>query len=155
MILNNPKERSRFLRFAIVGTVGALIEFGVFNLLTLIFHLPAIIASAISFILAVISNFFWNRFWTYPESLIKPVHHQLIQFSIISFFGLGIRLGLFALLEKPLVDLWSRILPTSFSLTPQVIGHNLMLAFAILVVLLWNFFANRLWTYKDIEIVND
>ena len=33
MILANPKERTRFVRFAIVGVIGAIVDFGIFNLL--------------------------------------------------------------------------------------------------------------------------
>jgi putative flippase GtrA len=31
-----------------------------------------------------------------------------------------------------------------------VIGHNAALAVAIGIVMLWNYFANRYWTYNDI-----
>ena len=70
MILTNAKERSRFIRFAIVGAAGAVIDFGVFNFLTNLvgyFKENVVWASVISFILAVISNFTWNRLWTYPD----------------------------------------------------------------------------------------
>ena len=33
-ILTNPRERTRFVRFAIVGVIGAIVDFGVMNLLT-------------------------------------------------------------------------------------------------------------------------
>jgi hypothetical protein len=31
------------------------------------------------------------------------------------------------------------------------LGRNLALALAVLIVLLWNFAANRLWTYSDVS----
>ena len=31
------------------------------------------------------------------------------------------------------------------------LADNLSLAVAVLVVLFWNFFANRHWTYNDVE----
>lgn len=150
MILTNPKEKTRFIRFAIVGIIGAVVDFGIFNLLLVIFPIEAVWASAISFVAAVLSNFYWNRVWTYPDARMKSLARQLFQFTIVSVFGLGIRVGLFALLEDFLIELSARLLPAEV-LSPQFAGHNMTLAFAILVVMLWNFFANRFWTYSEVQ----
>lgn len=150
MILNNRKERTRFLRFAIVGASGAVVDFGVLNLLTLLFKLAFVPSSVVSFICAVINNFLWNRFWTYPDSRSKPVTRQLVQFSIINVIGLVIRTPLLAFLEKWLIPIFTKVLPESF-LSPIFVGHNVSLAIAILVVMIWNFIANRYWTYNDVE----
>jgi putative flippase GtrA len=144
------KERSRFLRFALVGSFGAIIDFGIFNLLTQNFSISAVAASVISFVAAVFSNFTWNRYWTYPDSRSKHIAHQLSQFLLISFIGLIIRTPLFAYLENISVQYFTKsnlLLP----FTPTFIGHNISLAIAIIVVMLWNFFANRFWTYADVE----
>ncbi len=150
MIISNSKERSRFLRFAVVGTIGAVIDFGVFNLLTNGFNVQAVVSSVISFLLAVCSNFLWNRYWTYPDSRSKKVSHQVFQFLIISLMGLAIRTPLFAWLEKWIIQ---EIIYLSLALpfTPTLIGHNLSLAIVIIVVMFWNFFANRFWTYADVK----
>ncbi|HNR46975.1 MAG TPA: GtrA family protein, partial [Anaerolineaceae bacterium] len=108
MILTNERERTRFLRFAVVGTIGAVIDFGIFNLLIWL-GMRAIVASAISFIAAVISNFLWNRYWTYPDSRSKPLARQMVQFLLVSLVGLGIRAGLFAILEIPLISLFEKL----------------------------------------------
>jgi putative flippase GtrA len=150
MILSNPKERTRFLRFAVVGLVGAVIDFGVFNLEIGVFQIPSTIAAAVSFILAVISNFVLNRFWTYPDSRTKQLSHQLTQFGIVSLVGLGIRTLFFTWMEPPLINLFENS-SLHISLTPSFLGHNITLAVSIGVVMLWNFFANRYWTYADVE----
>lgn len=150
MILGNSKERTRFIRFAIVGISGAVVDFGVLNLLTLVLKMGFIPASVISFIAAVLNNFLWNRFWTYPDSRSKSVVKQLTQFALINIIGLIIRTPLLAILEKQLIPLFTRWFPDIF-LTPTVIGHNLALAIAILVVMLWNYVANRYWTFNDVE----
>ncbi|GAP20946.1 GtrA family protein [Leptolinea tardivitalis] len=150
MILSNPQERTRFFKFAAVGAFGAVIDFGFFNLFTSLVGIPAIISSALSFIMAVASNFILNRYWTYPDSRSKPLARQAVQFLLISLVGMAIRLGLFALLEKPLISLAESYLP-NIGLTPTFIGHNFTLAFAILVVMMWNYIANRYWTYNDID----
>ena len=151
MILTNPRERTRFLRFLFVGLFGAVVDFGIFNLLIQLFHIPAVIASGISFCAAIISNFLWNRFWTYPDSRSKPIGAQLAQFGLISGLGLIIRIPLFAFLEPRMIGLSTRLLPLRFPVTPTFTGHNTSLAIAVLVVMMWNFFANRLWTYNDVK----
>lgn len=149
MILTNSQERTRFLKFAFVGAVGAVVDFFVFNLLSGLGILPAVYASMASFILAVVSNFIWNRYWTYPDSRSKTLSRQVVQFVLVSLVGLAIRTPLFAFLEKILVNFASQVLPDS-PLSPVFLGHNLALAIAIVVVMIWNFIANRYWTYNDV-----
>jgi putative flippase GtrA len=150
MIISNRKEQKRFVKFGIVGAFGAIIDFGVFNLLIHFVKFKPFHASIISFICAVLSNFLLNRYWTYPDSRTKRFQQQFIQFSVVSLVGLGIRSLLFSPIEKLLLSIVNRIIPASFVLTPTFIGYNLTLAFLILVVLFWNFFANRFWTYNDV-----
>jgi putative flippase GtrA len=153
MIFTNKKERERFLKFAFVGIVGAVVDFGVFNLLTSsVVGMPGVWAQTISFTAAVVSNFIWNRYWTYPDSRSKPVSRQLVQFVIVCFIGLGIRTPLFAWLEPRLIGLFTSISQNSqWRLPPVFLGHNLALAIGIGVVMLWNFFINRYWTYSDVK----
>lgn len=151
MILADRKERTRFLRFAVVGSIGAIVDFGVFNLLSGPLKTPAVIASMISFTFAVISNFTWNRFWTYPDSRSKALYRQIVQFFLINLIGLAIRTPMFAGLEKLLTNLFTSIVPAEFYFSPVFIAHNISLATVILIVMLWNFFANRYWTYNDVK----
>ncbi len=151
MIITNPQERGRFLRFAVVGVIGAVVDFGTFNILTGIFKLAGVLSSVISFTAAVTSNFLWNRFWTYPDSRSKNVSRQIVQFAVVSLIGLGIRTPLFAWLEKVLITFFDKNLSKTFFLSPTFVGHNIALAIAVLVVMMWNFFANRYWTYNDVS----
>jgi len=154
MILTNTQERIRFYKFAAVGAIGAAIDFSLFNIFTSGMGIPAIVSSALSFIAAVFSNFIFNRYWTYPDSRSKPLARQAIQFILISLVGMIIRLILFALLETALINMAAQFLP-NIGLTPTFIGHNTTLAFSILVVLMWNFIANRFWTYNDVGKVSN
>ncbi len=150
MILTNPRERTRFLRFAFVGIIGAIIDFGVSNFVKWQFHSPSEIAQAISFTMAVMSNFLLNRYWTYPDSRSKHVMAQVGQFAVISFIGLGIRTFMFPRLEPLFVGVFQPFAP-KLPFSPEVPGYNLTLALLIVIVMLWNFFANRYWTYADVE----
>jgi putative flippase GtrA len=151
-ILVNPRERTRFLRFLMVGIIGAVVDFGTFNLMTGVLGIAAVLASVLSFTAAIINNFLWNRYWTYPDSRSKKTGQQLIQFAIISVIGLAIRTPLFALLEEPLRNLFAFFpLPGIGFIDADFLGHNLALAISVVVVMFWNFFVNRYWTYSDVE----
>jgi putative flippase GtrA len=108
----------------------------------------------LSFTAAVTSNFIWNRYWTYPDSRSKPIRRQATQFAAVSVIGLLIRTPVFALLLGPCTRLAQsllRLLPNApAGLTAATIGSNLALAAAVILVLFWNFFANRYWTYSDV-----
>lgn len=151
-IVTDPQERTRFFRFAVVGIIGAVVDFGTFNLLTTFAGLTAVWASVISFIAAIVSNFTWNRYWTYPDSRSKPLGRQLFQFSLVSLLGLLIRTPIIALLEPLLNRIFTGLdfLPTGF-ITAEFLANNLALAVAVIVVMFWNFFINRYWTYSDVD----
>lgn len=150
--ITDPRERTRFIRFAIVGSIGAVVDFATFNVFSSVFHLHHVLASILSFSCAILSNFTWNRYWTYPDSRSKPITHQLITFSIVNIIGLAIRTPLFALLSRPLATVFTMINYSQISNIPaEVLGHNAALAFAILVVMMWNYFVNRYWTFNDVE----
>jgi len=145
------KEIKRFSKFAVVGIIGAVIDFGLFNILTHVTRIENKNASIISFIAAVISNFLWNRFWTYPDSREKKITNQLFQFTIISLIGLGIRALLFDPLYNGVLHTSLKYITAAIPVTPDFIARNLTLAFLVIFVMFWNFFANRLWTYNDVK----
>jgi putative flippase GtrA len=150
-ILTDAQERTRFLKFAVVGTIGAVVDFGVFNLLTHWAGFDPIWASVCSFTAAVVSNFIWNRYWTYPDSRSKALPKQLLEFGVVNLIGVGIRTPIFAWLKQPIVQFyWGARLSAGGALSPEFLGYNTALACAVVVVLFWNFFVNRYWTYNDV-----
>jgi putative flippase GtrA len=150
-ILKNPRERTRFFRFLVVGLIGAVVDFGIENLLHRYFGVPYVLAGAISFICAIFSNFFWNRYWTYPDSRSKPLLGQLIQFFIVNVSGLIIRLPILRFLEPIITGIFLNLPERFLVLPPDATGENLTLAIAVGIVLFWNFFVNRYWTYSDVK----
>jgi putative flippase GtrA len=151
MILTDKKERTRFLRFAVVGAIGAVVDFGILNLL-LALGASYLVSATISFIVAVLNNFIWNRHWTYPDSRSKSISQQLTQFAMINVIGIGIRIPLLAVLEKFLIRQANIYVPDGvLFFSAEKLAQNIGLVIAILVVMLWNFFANRLWTYNDVD----
>ena len=147
-IFNSAEERLRFLKFATVGAIGTVVDFGIYNFLNLAVGLEPVFSQAISFAVAVVNNFLWNRHWTYPDSRSKAAHHQMIQFGLINVVGLLIRTPIIGGLEKPLGVFAGRLGVGADAAV--IFGHNAALAVAIGIVMLWNYFANRYWTYNDI-----
>lgn len=140
-----PREAERFLKFLVVGTVGFVVDFGTLAILKELVGLPTIIANTISFSAAVVSNFTLNRYWTYPDSRSKPIRSQMSQFTVVSLVGLALNNGILVTLERVLDRLFVQ---WAFTLVPGYIPAKMV---ATVVVLFWNFFVNRYWTYSDVE----
>ncbi len=148
--ITDSQERARFLKFMAVGAIGAVVDFGMANLLTRFAGMPLTLAGTISFICAILSNFLWNRYWTYPDSRSRPIARQLVMFFVVNVAGLAIRLPILRFLELPLRSLFER-LALDVPFTPVFLGRNFTLAIAVGIVMLWNFFVNRYWTYNDVD----
>lgn len=142
----DEKEAERFFKFLVVGTIGFIVDFGILTFLVEVFDFIPVFANTISFSAAVLSNFTLNRYWTYPDSRSKRRRVQLIQFGLVSVIGLVINNSILLLLQHPfelLLDL---------SHLPQAIdGYIPAKMVATVVVLFWNFFINRYWTYNDVD----
>ena len=155
--LEKPKELERFVKFAIVGAIGMVVDFTVLNIMKVIFEniglgvgwdvgleaheIQLIAANTISFSVAVLSNFTWNRLWTFPESRERPLGRQLIQYTIVNIIGWGINTVLLVVLDQAVFQ----------HFVSERLSYNLAKAIAIGVVLFWNYFVNRVWTYGGIE----
>jgi len=133
------KEFNRFAKFAIVGALGAVIDFGLLNLLRGVYGWDLIWANTLSVGVAMLSNFIWNRYWSFPESRTRKKRTQLPQFALVDLIGLVINnlivVGIDAVLVSHVGEPWS---------------YNIAKALAIGVVLFWNFGVNRLWTYRGL-----
>ena len=150
MTLVNKKERTRFFKFAVVGAIGSVVDIGMMNLMTQVFHLPLVIGGTISFVCAVANNFIGNRYWTYPDSRSRRIRHQFGMFFLVNAVGIAIRIPILKYVEPPLIEFFEGL--GSFSLdVADALAKNATLIFAIGVVMLWNFFANRYWTYNDVD----
>jgi putative flippase GtrA len=159
------KEVERFLKFSVVGVIGAVIDFGVLNALQMTVLSPAephlslkiALATGTAFTSAVTSNFIWNRYWTYPDSRSRSIHQQLVQFFIVNAAGLAFRLiwvrGLFSPFGNVGADAfrWLGVVESMDGTTTKQLGTNIAQFFAIWIVMIWNFFVNRYWTYNDVD----
>lgn len=150
MILTHDRERVRFLKFATVGAIGSVIDIGVANLLTHALDMRLVLAGSISFLCAVLSNFTLNRYWTYPDSRSRPFIHQLGMFFLVNSIGIAIRIPILHFAEPIMARQFASLAHLSPS-TAESLAKNATLILAIGVVMLWNYFVNRYWTYNDID----
>ena len=109
--------------------------------------IPPFLANVIGFIFAVIQNFILNRTFTFPEFKDRRMSEQVVKFIFVSLVGLTINMPIFILVDSYLRPSWTHWLSNS------ELGFNVSYQFAkltaIAVVMLWNFTANRLWTFKS------
>jgi len=142
------KNKKQFLQFCLVGVSGTLVDFVTLNLL-LSHGAPLLLAGSFSFGLAVANNFVWNSSWTFQSSTKKNKKIQVLQFSLISLVGLCIRVPILYAASLVPPNLLRIPLP---SLPPEAcerLLHNFAAAFAIGVVLIWNYIGNKYWTFQD------
>lgn len=112
-----------------VGLSGMVIDFGITYLLKEYARLHKYLANAVGFSLAATNNFYWNKIWTFEDTNVK-VTQQYLSFVIVSLIGLGINTLVLMVLEKKM--------QLNFYIAKVV---------AIMVVVLWNFTMNYLFTF--------
>ena len=134
-----PKQEvTRFTRFLTVGAVGTLLDFSILTLLKLA-GLPTLAANSLSFTAGLLNNFTWNRLWTFGDAVNADWRKQLAQFTLVSLVGLALN----NLIVLSLEDIFGIILGQ-----PQW-GYLPAKVLATGVVVFWNYFANRTWTFKN------
>jgi putative flippase GtrA len=116
-------------KFCVVGAVGYLINLAVYEALR---HAGVhyLVAATGSFLVAVTSNYIWNRIWTFREHR-GHVAIQGMRFFVVSLVALGANLlVLYLLVAYGGLD----------KLAAQAI--------AIVVVTPLNFIGNKLWSFR-------
>jgi hypothetical protein len=71
-------------------------------------------------------------------------------FFLVNGTGIAIRIPILKYVEPPLVRLFESMAGLTLD-TADALAKNATLLFAIGVVMLWNFFVNRYWTYNDVD----
>lgn len=131
------RELGRFIRFGAVGVSGTLVDFVILGLLKNLLGWPTLAANLVSYSCGIINNYLLTRYWVYPEARSNQSFVQLLKFGLISLIGLGLNNGLVLALEEPAGMLLAN--PQQGYLPAKLVATG--------VGLLWNFLANRLWTF--------
>jgi putative flippase GtrA len=116
-------------KFCVIGAVGYLINLAVYDTL-LHAGLHYLLAATCSFLVAVTSNYTWNRLWTFREER-GHLGIQGMRFFLVSLAALGANLVVLHVL-----------------VVYGGLGRLLAQAVAIVVVTPLNFVGNKLWSFR-------
>jgi putative flippase GtrA len=114
-------------KFGAVGATGYVINLVVFAALL---GWGAHVAAAISFVVAAVSNYWWNRHWTFAHQK-SHVGIQGLRFFIVSLLAFAVN-QLWLVVFIDWLD-WRKILSQ---------------AIAIVLVTPLNFLGNKLWSFR-------
>ena len=133
----------QFIKFSLIGGLNTIIDFSVLNFLmwlTKIYQGSLILLfNTISFTIAVINSYLWNKYWTFQEKGRKGIPVQFLKFLTISIIGVAINSSI-------VFSITTFISPIpGFS---RGIWANLAKAIATIVGLIWNFLGYKFWAFK-------
>ncbi len=123
-----PASWWQLIKFGLVGVSGYLVNLAVFALLTGNLGVHHLIAAVGAFCVAVSSNFFWNRHWTFAAGQ-GHAGFQAARFFAVSVAALIVNL---VVLE---------------ALVGASMGELPAQAIAVAVAMPFNFLGNKLWTF--------
>ncbi|MFW5865822.1 MAG: glycosyltransferase [Nanoarchaeota archaeon] len=125
-------SNKKFLKFAVVGLSGVIVNFGILVSLTELASLFYVYSSAIAVEVSIITNFLFNNFWTWRKNNHKNSFiGRLLRFNLVSLIALVLNVSVLYLLTE-YVGMW------------YVFAN----AFGILAGVLVNFTINDRWTFK-------
>ena len=129
----------QLVKFGLVGLSSTLVNFAVLNLMLIVLHQNRYVAVTVAFLVSVVNGYIWNKRWTFRDVQAKAVHTQFTQFLLVNLVSWGLDLLFVRLISVPL--------ETELHVS-MVKATNLAQLVATGVLVFWNFFANRLWTFK-------
>lgn len=130
---------TEFIRFAIVGGIGTVVDFGIYALLTRGFTVYYVISRAASVMVAILNNFLLNKYWTFKKGRSGRGTSESIKFFIVSILNIVLNLGIMVSIIE-------------FTPSEKFFGQYedfFAIAAAIAIVLFSNYFGNKYWTFKD------
>jgi len=146
----------RFLKFGIVGGSGVLVNLGLYYLLTRKMGLfdtlhGRYVSYVISIEISIITNFFLNDVWTFADRREGVAwSNRFLRFHVVSLVGVGVNAGIFAVLNWLMMTRGLTIVGTitAFGRTENI-DDLLAACIGIIAAMMWNFFANLFWTWKE------
>ncbi len=128
----DPQLITKFIMFSIVGASGVVVDFSVTWLFKEKVRIHKYIANSLGFIVATISNYLLNRFWTFYTVDAQAKFNEFSKFFFIALIGLVI--------NNAILYLFHEKLKWNFYLSKLV---------AIGIVSIWNFSFNYLYTFTS------
>jgi putative flippase GtrA len=126
----NRHTLRQFISFATIGAVGTAGHYTTLIACVELLAIRPLFASTLGFIVGAIINYFLNYYLTFRSA--KKHHEALTKFMITAAVGMGINMGI----------MW-------LALQILLLYYLLSQVLATLLVLIWNFTVNKLWTFAD------
>ncbi|MFA5392154.1 MAG: GtrA family protein [Candidatus Paceibacterota bacterium] len=135
----------QFMRFILVGFLNTAVDFGILNILMVIFRVYAgwsfSLFKAISFVFAATNSYFLNKFWTFQKQD-KAKIREFSRFLVISIIAFLTNVSLSSFLVN-------KIGP-QFNLSP-ILWANLSTLITVGITILINFFGYKYLVFKKIK----
>lgn len=135
-------------KFASVGVLNTLVDLGVLNLFIVFSGIAAgvgfSIFKGISFIVAVVNSYFWNKLWVFERASKTEAH--FFQFFIVSTLGFLINVGVASFVVN-VIGPPGGIAPSAWA--------NVGAVLATLVALAWNFLGYKFIVFKATATNNE
>jgi putative flippase GtrA len=90
---------TKLIKFGVVGFSGLIVDFGITYLLKEKLRVNKYVANGLGFSVAVVSNFFLNKWWTF-ENTGQDYLSQFLTFTTVAIVGLVINQGILYLLHE-------------------------------------------------------
>jgi putative flippase GtrA len=129
LALRRPHNWLQLAKFCAVGASGYVVNLTVYTLLLKGAGVHYLLAAIASFLVAVTSNYTWNRVWTFRHQR-GHVAYQGMRFLVVSVIALAANLLFLRTLVAFDVD--------------KILAQ----AIAIVLVTPWNFVGNKLWSFS-------
>lgn len=145
-------------KFLVIGVMNTLVDLGVLALITILvandtrhasettwFTLATLVVTyyslykAISFIVANINSFFWNKYWTFGATKASAPSNQFFQFFLVSLIGFAINVTIASLAFSAVISTGSFTVAQA-GLIGAALGSILGLA--------WNFVGYKFFVFK-------
>ncbi len=127
------RQSEEFIRFALVGLSGLLVNLGSYVLLTRKIGFGIALACPIAIELSILSNYFLNDVWTFKYRRVTiPVYHRLFRFHVVAALAGSLNYLVFLILVY---------LMHVYDILANVIG--------ISIGMLVNYYLNSIWTWHQ------
>ncbi len=135
------KDWEQFVKFCLIGASSTALDVVISRQLMDRFGMPWFQANTLSFAVAVTNGYLWNSLWTFRGMGAARRHTQYLKFVAVNLVGYGLNTLIMALMFL--------LLTGHVNGTPPRPIWALAKGTAIVLVAMWNFLANKRWTFAE------
>ncbi len=122
----------QFLKFAFVGLIGTFVNIFILYILTEYFNIFYIISAFYAFLIAVTTNFIFDKIWTFNEKIYERITKEYSTFFIVSLSALS-------------VNIFFLYIFTEFLGIYYIISQIMAIGISLMI----NFIGNKIWTFHN------